>query len=254
MFKFLTNLLGDKDTNKNLEVSSVYAHSDPNLAREMLKEATSLKKQGKYIEACEKLREAFIADGSDQLMVKERLRLPMYLQLAKKNDDGWRVLNELNTKYIDVYSQAEIANQIRVFLEKERKFTQALMFEVWAICKEIERDKFNILSCMEFADYYSENMRDVESQLPDILGNTNDEIFGYTFKGNPIHDPAYKIFYDRVYDSSSEESIKNRISHLAKKIGKEAAMYETAPTISKYLTSTPKYDLKEIRELLNKFT
>jgi hypothetical protein len=84
-------------------------------------EATALKREKKYIEACEKLREAYSADGAENLMIEERLRLPMYLLLAGRNDEGWDELNRLNARYVDQISQPTIANQMRVFLKKEGK-------------------------------------------------------------------------------------------------------------------------------------
>lgn len=87
--------------------------------RNLLKEATALKREKKYIEACEKLREAYSAEGAENLMIEDRLRLPMYLQLAGRNDEGWDELNRLNVRYVDQFSRPIIANQMRVFLQKE---------------------------------------------------------------------------------------------------------------------------------------
>jgi hypothetical protein len=92
-----------------------------NPSRELLKEATALKRLKKFDAACEKLREAYIADGSENLMIEDRLRLPMYLLLAGKGDDGWDELNRLNALYADEFSQSIIANQMRVFQKKEGK-------------------------------------------------------------------------------------------------------------------------------------
>lgn len=89
------------------------------VSRNLLKEATALKREKKFFEACEKLREAYSADGAENLMIEDRLRLPMYLQLAGKNDEGWDELNRLNVRYVDQFSQPRIANQRRVFLQKE---------------------------------------------------------------------------------------------------------------------------------------
>ena len=88
-----------------------------------MKEATALKREKKYIEACEKLREAYSADGAENLMIEDRLRLPMYLQLAGKNDKGWDELNRLSAKYVDQFAQPRIANQMRIFLRKENNET-----------------------------------------------------------------------------------------------------------------------------------
>ena len=92
-------------------------------ARNILIEATALKKEKKYIEACDKLREAYSADGAENLVIEERLRLPMYLQLAGKNDEGWDELNRLNSRYVDQLSQPIIAHQMRIFLRKEHNET-----------------------------------------------------------------------------------------------------------------------------------
>lgn len=142
MFKFINKYFSYNNTRAKVSANTtLIANSDINPAREMLKDAAALKKEKKYDEACEKLKEAFSLEGAEDLMIKERIRLPMYLQLAKRNDEGWQILNELNVHYTDVFSQAEIANQMRVFLQKEKKYTQAVLFSVWSICKEVERDK-----------------------------------------------------------------------------------------------------------------
>lgn len=98
-----------------IEVNAVFSSA----ARNVLMEATALKKEKKYIEACDKLREAYVSDGAENLMIEDRLRLPMYLQLAGKNDDGWDELNRLNARYTDQFSQPRIANQMRIFIKKE---------------------------------------------------------------------------------------------------------------------------------------
>ena len=89
-------------------------------SRNLLKEATALKKEKKYLEACNKLREAYLADGAENLMIEERLRLAMYLQLAGKNDDGWNELNRLLKKYNDQFSNPIILHQMNIFLKKEK--------------------------------------------------------------------------------------------------------------------------------------
>lgn len=92
-------------------------------ARKLLKEATTLKKEKKYIEACEKLHEAYSAEGAENLMIEDRLRLPMFLQLAGKNDEGWDELNRLSSIYTDQFSQPRIASQMKIFLRKENNET-----------------------------------------------------------------------------------------------------------------------------------
>jgi hypothetical protein len=106
-----TEIPGMVDMNENAAYSSI--------ARDLLKEATELKRAKKYNEACDKLREAYSAEGSEHFMIEERLRLPMYLQLAGRGDEGWDTLNQLFAKYTDQFSQPRIAHQMKVFLRKE---------------------------------------------------------------------------------------------------------------------------------------
>ena len=92
-------------------------------ARRLLKEATKLKKEKKFPEACEKLREAYSAEGGEILMIEERLRLPMYLQLAGRNDEGWAELNRLLAKYVGPFDQLRTTAQMEIFLRKEKNET-----------------------------------------------------------------------------------------------------------------------------------
>ena len=249
MFKFIKNLFSSSTKVPEIKVSASLIVNDAiNLAREMLKEATSLKKDKKYDEACDKLKEAFVAEGSDELMVKERMRLPMYLQLAKKNDEGWGILNELNIKYTDVFSQAEIANQMRVFLEKEKKYKQAMLFLVWSVCKEIERDRNNIQGSIDLADQLSET----EKEYGSLFDNSNEKVYGKSPKGNPITDSAYKMFIDRVKDSMTIEEISSRIQPLLKKLKKIELAEPISKQISEYLNSREGYELQTVRDILNK--
>lgn len=104
------------------------------VTRNGLKDATALKREKHFDEACELLRQAYALPSDGTLLLNDHLRLPMYLQLAGKADDGWRELNRLNVKYTDPASQAEIAHQMSVFLQNEGRRAEAVLFEVWAIC------------------------------------------------------------------------------------------------------------------------
>ncbi len=115
----LFSRIGNIFFSNSKENLSLSGSQNSDLARNLLKEATVLKKEKKYIRACEKLREAYSANGSENLMIEERLRLPMYLQLAGKNDEGWDELNRLLKKYTDPYSPPIISHQMKVFLKKE---------------------------------------------------------------------------------------------------------------------------------------
>jgi len=248
MFKFINNLFSSYKKNPEIKIDTTIVVDDElNPAREMLKEATILKKEKKYEEACNKLKDAFAAQGSGDLMVKERMRLAIYLQLAKKNDEGWKVLNELNVKYTDVFSQAEIANQMRVFLQKEKKYTQALLFSVWGICKEVERDRSNIQGSIELTDEMASNARAYSFPGED----KKQEVYGKTPQGNPITDSAYRMFSDRIKKSVSKDGVSDRIQPLLKKAKKEELLEAISTVVSEYLKSTENYDLRDIRDSIN---
>ena len=133
-------------------------------ARELLKKATVLKKDKKYIEACEMLQNAYSSEGANDLMIEERLRLPMYLLLAGKSDDGWDELNRLNSLYRDGFSQPVIANQMRVFCKKEGKNRSPLLKPIIEL-KEPEVEKRNVMSF----EIYSGNPLRAYQQHQDVI-------------------------------------------------------------------------------------
>lgn len=250
MFEFIKNIFSNKNRDTREIVSkSVTLYNEINPAREMLKQATVLKKEKKYDEACMKLVEAFSLEGAANIMVKERLRLPMYLQLANKNDEGWKILNEMNVQYTDVFSQAEIANQMRVFLQKEAKYSQAVVFAIWSICKEVECCRYNIQGSISYADQLAKS----DNEFGFLKEGISNEISGTTPKGNPIHDQAYEMFHDRMKDSLSVEGVRKRVLPLLKKSKDESLADVIAEAISKYLNSTVHYNLRDVRDIVNKF-
>jgi hypothetical protein len=131
-----TEISGMQEIDVNTEFSSP--------ARNLLKEATALKKEKKYIEACEKLREAYTADGAENFMIEDRLRLPMYLQLAGKNNEGWDELNRLSASYTDQFSQPRIAHQMKIFLRKENNETASNPVRVILQYEPTKESKTNI--------------------------------------------------------------------------------------------------------------
>ena len=217
-------------------------------ANDLLKEATQLKKEKCFIEACEKLKEAYTVADADELTVKDLLRLPMYLQLVGEYDEGWRNINELNAKYTDVFSQAEIANQMRVFLQKEQKFKPAIQFSVWSICKDIERDLSNLLESEKLADEIAK-MNAEYSFLDD--SDKNSEVVGTTKKGNPITDKTYVMFQERIAENKSIDGIFNRLDKDLKKAQLTLITLPLSEDISHYLTTAEHYKLSEIGNMVN---
>ncbi|WP_373017923.1 hypothetical protein [Thiomicrorhabdus sp.] len=177
MFKFIKSLFSSANSDVKTKTPPLLDQQpdtgeSTTPAKELLKQATSLKKEKKYDQACEKLQESYQALGAENLTIKDRLRLPMYLQLAKRNEEGWNELNRLTLKYIDVSSQVEIANQMRIFLQNDQKYAQAILFAIWTLCKEIERDRFNQTISEQLIQ---ENMapNNIESRISPLLKKEN---------------------------------------------------------------------------------
>jgi len=233
--------------NTSININTQTSHkNEVNHARELLKEATKLKRDKKFGEACDKLKEAYSVDGSEELMTKERLRLPMYLQLAGKNDEGWKILNELNITYTDAYSQSDIANQMRVFLQKERKYKHSVIFGAWCICKNIECYQFNIDGLIAMADEMVKlGMDDSEEFAED------DEIYAYTPNGNPITNKLFKLFQERIETATSLDGVKNNLLPMLKKAKLAQDLDRIAMEFSQYLKKSTNYDFTEVRDYFN---
>lgn len=115
----------------------------------LLKEATAKRKVGDLENAIKLLREAYkeIGKGSIIYSVDTFLRLPLYLQEAKRNDEAWREFNLLLTKgYPNQMNDPElipmyhsiIYDKMRLFLQREGKSELAVRFGIfsylsWAI-------------------------------------------------------------------------------------------------------------------------
>jgi tetratricopeptide (TPR) repeat protein len=99
----------------------------------MVKEATALHKAGKLDEAVEKLKTAYKeADEKNlTLTVKDYLKLPPYLQKAKRNDEAWAWFNSLIQHASgDHMALSEIYDKMRLFRQRERQPKDAVKYDV----------------------------------------------------------------------------------------------------------------------------
>lgn len=103
------------NSTQDLNIYQTYYKSK---ARDLLTEAVQLKKQKRFDDACRRLTDAYSAEGSGDLMIEERLRLPMYLLLAGRGDEGWNLLNQMFTE-AEPFNKTIIHKQMIVFLKKE---------------------------------------------------------------------------------------------------------------------------------------
>jgi hypothetical protein len=110
--------------------------SDPGV---LLKQATTLKRQGDVDAAIQTLRQAYglIAQGSIGYGVDTFLRLPLYLGEAGRNDEAWgefnRLLvegypNQLRDYGVLSMEHSKIYDKMRLFLQREGKNTKAIVF------------------------------------------------------------------------------------------------------------------------------
>ncbi|MEX0723027.1 MAG: hypothetical protein WD053_04085 [Gracilimonas sp.] len=109
--------------------------------RDLLKKATSKKKEGKFNEAILLLKRAYqeIAKGNINHGINPFLRLPNYLQEVGKPDEAWgeynRLLNngypnQLNDFSVVTMEHSKIYDKMRLFLQRENKNEKAVTFGI----------------------------------------------------------------------------------------------------------------------------
>ena len=109
--------------------------------RDLLKKATSKKKDGELDEAVSFLRKAYkeIAKGNTNHSINTFLRLPNYLQKAGKPDEAWNEYNkllnngypnQLNNFSVITMEHSKIYDKMRLFLQRENKNEKAIIFGI----------------------------------------------------------------------------------------------------------------------------
>lgn len=100
---------------------------------ELVKEASAFNKAGKYDEAVEKLKDAYTEAKKNKLAltVDDYLKLPPYLQKAKKNDEAWALFNTLIRQVAgDHMSLSGIYDKMRLFRQREGIPKDAIKYAV----------------------------------------------------------------------------------------------------------------------------
>lgn len=162
MKNFLRPIFGSKSDQQagqiqvEIKTSSDYCESQAN---KKLKEASVLKKEKKFSEACDALRQAYSLPGAEYLMVSEKLRLPLYLQAAGQNDEGWKEFNKLllecqspvEVLYMD---HSAIYDKMCLFLQREKKYAEAIKFGIlsylsWMQGLRVQQRKDELDSCLD---------------------------------------------------------------------------------------------------------
>lgn len=217
--------------------------------RTLLKEATALKRVKRYDEAVAMLRRAYQAPLGP-MKIEERLRLPMYLQLAGRADEGWGELNRLNITYVDQSSQITIAAHMAAFLRKEGKYKSAALFEIWTLCKYKELDIDTHAELLRTADQEPSSDEDWKAlglSPPPKLPKT-----GTTPSGNPIYDVSYPAVLRRLTEDYGPEAIREVLDRdLAKEVANEI-LSAMVTDLSHYLAKPPPYDLESVNLIFDK--
>jgi len=110
---------------------------------DLLKKATAKKKAGDLENAIKLLKQAYeqISKESISYPVDTFLRLPLYLQEAKRNDEAWREFNVLLTEgypnqtkdpELIPMDHASIYDKMRLFLQREGKNVLAVRFGIFS--------------------------------------------------------------------------------------------------------------------------
>jgi len=221
------------------------APEDP--ARELLKQATTLKREKRYDDAIAVLRRAYAAPSPSHMMIEELLRLPMYLQLAGRAGEGWQEIDRLESVATDGFSQARIAAQRAVFLRKAGQPIKALPYSALAICLQRVCDDATLASMIALADEQPERDREWEkSGLPPWPQSLPQ--VGRTAKGNPIYAVGYPVIKSRLDNGYTANAIVGELGRdLVKVAGDKAPL--VAQDLADYIARCGPYLVEDVRAI-----
>ena len=132
----------------------------------------------------------------------------MFLQLGDKSKEGWKVINELNKEFTDAFSQEKISNQMRIFLQKDKKYHLAVVYGAWSICTEINRER----------------------HCPDSVAKETLDLAGM----------------DRIEEMKSDLHIKQVLTPLLKKAKLQNELDRISLALFKYINSNEEYDFLKV--------
>jgi len=132
--------------------------------------------------------------------------------------------------------------------QTQEKFKLAIQFSAWHICKEIERDRLNVIGSEDDAD----QMAELDSKYS-LMGkfDENEEVFGKTKKGNPITDKSYLMFKERIEYLQSYQAVEDSLQGNIKKANLSAIEKDICQAISGYLSKEKSYQLRKVRDILD---
>ncbi|HBR3802244.1 hypothetical protein [Klebsiella pneumoniae] len=223
--------------------------------RELLKEATQLKRKKEFDAACEKLKEAYSHRGGEYWTIAESLRLPTYLQLAGRRKEALQAFNDLllQNKYISqsgsTFNQSVDANgmvsaginfnlntgtlgvihkSISAFYGEEFDVENQLLHYCVAYVFEVISKIELIQSMYKMADDYPLLINEVTGGNDELRAlnlkveeNRNKEMpaHTYTSKGNPVRDVAFPHSREFVLKKTNVDNVIDEIDLLSRRCG-----------------------------------
>lgn len=142
----LLDLFKRKKNNNTQTRENSQQNSNVDKVGELLKQATQLKKDGNINEAVNVLRIANeeMNNSKTEYLVTQYLRLPQYLQQAGFNDEAWGEFNKLKLKFTSDLDQSLIEDKMRLFLQREKKFDEAIWMGILSYMHRARHDSFLI--------------------------------------------------------------------------------------------------------------
>ena len=126
----------------------------------LLKKATNLKKEKRYLDALDVLNKAII-QGKDEVTILHRLRVPKYLTLAGKIDEAWRETEKIR---IDVKNQKvpfeimDVYNSFSSIKKAEGDFDSALIYGLVGFIEDANR-------LYKLYEYYLEEHKEQQKEF-----------------------------------------------------------------------------------------
>lgn len=211
----------------------------------LLKDAVRLKKEKRYDDACDAIRQAFALDAGKSSLT-HRLQLPSYLVLAGKNDDAWRSLNEMNIEFTKPQEQRAIASKMAALLKKERKYRDALVHECWSYAMDVEGYRQFVERCIRDAD------REAMSSKTDELAwlHTGRNPYAKTPAGSPIYDCSFTSFNSSLKKRLESDAVFSVVCPLILLFSDETAVGPFSQEFWKMLKSPERPEFVRIRDLV----
>jgi tetratricopeptide (TPR) repeat protein len=109
-------------------------------SNDLLKLATEYKEKGDYNKAIDILKEAYVSISKTNIEypIETYLRLPLYLQIAKRLDEAIIAFNELLSSTAFNMYHSIIYDKMRLFYQRENQSEKAIKFGIFSFLKWAE--------------------------------------------------------------------------------------------------------------------